>query len=76
MTSPAAFLEKLRPGGPWVLTAIIPDGSTYTITAHNADEVNEFVGKYDGERNLYYTVNPTRSAVRKKPSKLDIHGHV
>ena len=27
------FLEKLRPGGPWVLTAIMPDGLTTTITA-------------------------------------------
>ena len=27
------FLEKLRPGGPWVLTAIVPDGMPTTITA-------------------------------------------
>jgi hypothetical protein len=30
------FLEKLRPDGPWVLTAIIPDGLTDTITARTA----------------------------------------
>jgi hypothetical protein len=25
------FLQKLRPGGAWVLTAIVPDGTTKTI---------------------------------------------
>ena len=54
------FLQQLRPEGPWVLTAIIPDGSTTTITARNADEVDDFVRKHDGKRNLYYSVNPTR----------------
>jgi hypothetical protein len=66
------FLQQLRPEGPWVLTAIIPDGSTTTITARNADEVDDFVRKHDGKRNLYYSVNPTRSAMTKKAAKTDI----
>ena len=37
------FLEKLRPGGPWVLTAIVPDGAITTITAFTADQVEAFV---------------------------------
>jgi predicted P-loop ATPase len=66
------FLEKLRPGGPWVLTAIIPDGLTDTVTANNAEEVRRFVGKNDGKKNLYFSVNPTRTTRTSKASKLDI----
>jgi Virulence-associated protein E len=66
------FLEKLRPGGPWVLTAIKPDGPTDTITAHNIGDVRAFVSKNDGRKNLYYSVNPTRTARTTKASKLDI----
>ena len=66
------FLRKLRPGGPWVLTAIVPDGPTITITARTADEIDAFIRKYDGKRNLYYSVNPTRAAVSKKAKKKDI----
>jgi hypothetical protein len=66
------FLQKLRPGGPWLLTAIIPDGATETITAHNADEVAGFVQANNGERNLYYAVNPLRRAMQKKAAKADV----
>jgi predicted P-loop ATPase len=68
----AEFLERLRPGGPWVLTAIIPDGDTVTITAKTAEDVCAFVKKHDGKRNLYYSVNPCRRSMSKKASKLDI----
>jgi hypothetical protein len=44
------FLKQLRPGGPWVLTAIVPDGPTETITARDAKAVDAFVGKHDGKR--------------------------
>ena len=60
--TPQEFLEKLRPGGPWILTAITPDGPTKTITATNADEVAAFVRANNGKRNIYYSVNPTRTA--------------
>jgi predicted P-loop ATPase len=71
--SPAVeFLEKLRPGGPWVLTAIIPDGETETTTARDAKAVDAFVAKYDGECNLYYSVNPTRRVLASKAAKIDI----
>ncbi len=66
------FLEKLRPGGPWVLTAIIPDGLTDTITAKSADDVRRFVRNNNGKKNLYFSVNPTRTARTSKASKLDI----
>lgn len=66
------FLEKLRPGGPWVLTAIKPDGPTKTITASTAEDVATFVDANDGENNVYYSVNPTRTVLAKKASKADI----
>jgi hypothetical protein len=66
------FLEQLRPGSPWVLTAMTPDGSTKTITANNADEVRRFVLRYNGRRNLYYSLNPTRTPMTSKAAKTDI----
>jgi P4 family phage/plasmid primase-like protien len=66
------FLQQLRPGGPWVLTAITPDGPTNTITAHTGDQVDAFVSANDGKRNIYYSVNPTRTAMSKKAAKTDI----
>jgi hypothetical protein len=69
---PVTFLQKLRPGGPWVLTAIVPDGKPTTITAHTTDAVEAFVRTHDGKANLYYSVNPTRTATGKKAKKTDI----
>ena len=66
------FLEQLRPGGPWVLTAIVPDGDTETITVRDAVAVRKFVAAHNGKRNLYYSVNPTRTALSKKAAKTDI----
>ena len=71
-SEPIDFLEWLRPGGPWVLTAIIPNGATTTITARDANEVREFIRANDGEQNLYFSVNPTRRAMRSKAAKTDI----
>ena len=72
MSEPVDFLEMLRPGGPWVLTAIIPDGRTQTTTARTAEKVDAFVSKHNGTRNVYYNVNPTRGALDKKAKKTDI----
>jgi hypothetical protein len=66
------FLEKLRPGGPWVPTAIVPDGPATTITVNTAEEADAFVEAHNGKRNLYYSPNPTRTAVNKKAAKTDI----
>jgi hypothetical protein len=67
-----SFLEQLRPGGPWVLTAITPDGPTITITAHTTDEIELFIREHNGKRNQYYSVNPTKTAMFKKAAKKDI----
>ncbi len=66
------FLQRLRPGGPWVLTAIVPDGGTTTITAHDERAVDDFITKYNGQRNIYYSVNPTRGPMGSKAKKTDI----
>jgi predicted P-loop ATPase len=66
------FLKKLRPAGPWVLTAIIPDGVTETFTTDDTDKVCAFIRKNDGTKNLYYSVNPTRKAMTNKAAKTDI----
>lgn len=71
------FLEKWRPGGPWVLTAIEVDGGrdapTPTSTLGTADAVRRWIQKHSGGRwNLYFTPNVTRGPVRKKPKKPDM----
>ena len=67
-----SFLEHLRFGGPWVLTAIIPDGRTITISARTTAEINAFVHEHNGKLNLYYTVNPLRHLMWKKAAKADV----
>jgi hypothetical protein len=67
------FLAWLRPGGPWVLTAIHPtSGKIETITARNETEARDFIQRHDGTRNLYYSVNPIRTAMTRKAAKTDI----
>ena len=67
-----SFLVQFRAKGPWVLTAIIPDGLTTTSTTQTATEINAFVSEHNGRRNLYYSVNPTRKAITSKAKKTDI----
>ena len=66
------FLEQLRPGGPWVLSAIVPDGPIDTITAMAPSDVQAFVARHNGTRNLYFSVNPTRAILSRKAAKTDI----
>ena len=74
MNDAVMFLQQLRPGGPWVLTAIMPDGDgpTDTITATTEEEVDNFIRKHNGKRNIYYSVNPTKGPMTKKAAKTDI----
>ena len=67
-----AFLQKLRPGGPWVLTAIEPDGKPTTVTAINSSEAGDFIRAHNGRRNIYFSVNPTRTPMTAKAAKTDI----
>jgi hypothetical protein len=68
-----AFLQKLRPDGPWVLIAIEPDSGDITaITAMTEAEVDAFIHNHNGRRNIYYSVNPTRAPLNRKARKTDI----
>jgi hypothetical protein len=68
------FLYRLRPDGPWTLIAIDPDNGRLEVrTLASITEINAFVAKWNGERNLYYAVNPTRQLwMHKKAEKEDI----
>jgi hypothetical protein len=68
----AEFLAWLRPNGPWQLHAIKPDGPITTIMATTAEDVDRFIKTHDGQRNIYYTVNPIRTSMNKKPKKEDV----
>jgi hypothetical protein len=66
------FLEKFRPNGPWVLTAIVPDKGTKTITALTMAAAKHFLQENSGKANVYFMVNPTRAALDKKAAKTDV----
>jgi hypothetical protein len=65
------FLQKLRPP-PWLLVAISTDKVTVGRTVQNAKEAENFIGLHNGKRNLYYSLNPVRGIMHKKPTKKDI----
>ena len=67
-----SFLRRLRARGPWVLSACVPDGGLFTRTLETDTKVAQFVRAYNGTRNVYYSVNPTKGAVSKKATKSDI----
>ena len=69
------FLQKWQPGGPWVVTAIGVDRKsmeTRTFDQESAFDLIAWLGENDGERNLYFNVNPTKEPVSKKTDKLDM----
>lgn len=68
------FLKKWCPEGPWVLTAIIPDGKTETMSFQPSawQKAADWIESHQGKRNLYFHVNPVRGALSNKASKEDI----
>ena len=50
----------------------MPDGPIETITALSPSDVRAFVARYDGKRNIYFGVNPTREVLNRKAAKTDI----
>ena len=74
--TPAAldFLGHWMPGGPWMLTAIEPDGkrAIETRTFADADVAYSWIDKWQGKRNIYFSVNRPKSAMNKKAEKTDI----
>lgn len=69
------FLRWLRPGGPWVLTAIPPEGgltTTATFTEEKADRLLSWVAERSGKLNIYFMVNPSRGPLQSKAKKEDV----
>ena len=66
------FLELLRPGGPWVLKAITPDGPTTTETFFKAEAVARWIERENTNRNIYVMVAEPTGALRKKATKDDV----
>jgi len=69
------FLRYFAPKGPWVLTAIPPDGGK-TWTAYFEPKTEkamcEWIDKHNGKNNLYFMVNPPRSEIKSKAKKTDV----
>lgn len=69
------FLRKLRPEGNWILTAILPNKgqiSTQTFLESQQSEMHGWIHKYQGIRNIYYTLNTVSTVVDSKPQKSQI----
>ena len=77
-TSAIRFLKALRPAGPWVLTAIIPDGPTTTKSFEASDEAGaiRFIKSTNHTgQNVYFTGNSCGRPGRK-PKKADMTGAI
>lgn len=71
------FLQAWAENGPWVLTAIAPDGGKITTTTFEAgkqSEMRDWIEERQGRRNIYFTVNPVIRPVLSKPKKTDMRG--
>jgi hypothetical protein len=67
------FLQRWQPDGPWVLTAITLDKrSVITATLVDQAAVLKWLEKFGVDRNIYFSVNPTRYTVSKKPMREDV----
>lgn len=74
-----SFLQRVRPEGPWALTAIFPDPPedgppthTETFFPGEEDRALAWLEKRSGRMNLYWTVNPTIGRIRSKARKEDV----
>ena len=69
-----SFLKQWAPDVNWVLTAIIPDGQTETVTfsPENWSKAADWIEQRQGHKNIYFHVNPTRKYLDSKASKEDI----
>ncbi len=70
-----AFLEAFRPGGPWNLTAIVPDGPITSATFRDPQKAKAWIGKHSLKANMHFTVNPAPKPSGKggRVQKVDVH---
>lgn len=71
------FLEWLRPGGPWLLTALPNEegnSSSRSFDSSQAKELHRWIEdkNADGKYNVYFHINPTKGPMRKKAQREDI----
>src|SRR3546814_4969624 len=72
-----AFLRRVRPKGPWTLTAIFPerDGrptQTATFGPETETEALAWLEARSGRMNLYWMVNPALRPLSKKAERADV----
>lgn len=66
------FLKRWEPTGPWLLTAIVPDGKIESVEHQDIENLRHWIDDRQGKKNLYFSVNrPARGLIRKA-SKKDI----
>jgi hypothetical protein len=74
------FLQKFYPKGPWLLTSIQTDRKAIDTKPFGPKSIEEcmfWLEKYNGDRNIYFTVNQPniaflKSSGVKKPNKEDM----
>lgn len=69
------FLQKWECQGPWVLTAISTDKKSILTKAFKEDELEEigpWIEQYNGRRNIYFNVNPSRILMDKKSERANV----
>ncbi|KUO56518.1 MAG: hypothetical protein APF78_09315 [Sphingomonadales bacterium BRH_c3] len=71
------FLRMMRPDGKCVLSAICPNGGgieTRTFELDPPDRLLNWLGRWNGKRNLYWTPNTVKADANpnKKPEEADI----
>jgi len=75
MNDALVFLKLMYPEGPWCLTAIDPNGkgiNAETFYPETDADCIAFINRYNGNRNLYWHVNPVLKAINKKATRKDI----
>ena len=72
LESAITFLDLLRSGGPWVLTAITPDGPTTTETFYKGEAAARWIERENATRNIYVMAAEATGALRKKATKDDV----
>ena len=69
-------LRTFRKEGPWNLAAIPPDGGSIEFAsfqgAAQVPALLKWIEDRDGVKNVYWSPNPTRAPVSRKPKKGDI----
>jgi hypothetical protein len=69
------FLQKWEVIGPWVLTAISTDKKSIITKSFKEDDLEEigpWIDQYNGNRNIYFNVNPSRILMDKKSERANV----